>query len=304
MSIKIKQSILRNLEAIREKTFTETNIKELLIDVRERIHGLPILKDICDFIAHPTRDKGICSNDVELFYIKMKNVFISNAGATKFDMKKIDKRVFEILFEHGLQKFNEEILLEKAGLTKKDFEYLRNYNYKKKGSWVLLKRSKEINKLLNGMNTLCGTLITQSVFSEEELIREFISGIELVVKSLNIEDSITGTLLDNREDIITCLMALLHNAHFKLYDGNIATCLLTASNDQLNNEEVSCLGLTFVIPFQISIEQGGGESRIMFPLLKSTIRALSYVDNLPKDPIVFLKEINTIRKDGILKLSE
>ena len=42
----------------------------------------------------------------------------------------------------------------------------------------------------------------------------------------------------------------------------------------------------------------------MFPLFKSTVRALSYVDNLPKDPAGFLKEIYAIRKDGILRLSE
>lgn len=71
-SVKVLESVRKNLLAWANNTFTESTVKELLIDVREHVRwlvaraakeGTPLpdrhlLLDICDFVAHPVKQQG------------------------------------------------------------------------------------------------------------------------------------------------------------------------------------------------------------------------------------------------------
>jgi len=67
ISIKTKTSINSHLDKIKNDTFQEVDIKLLLIDIREHIREETLLRELADFIAHPSRTRGI-------FNKKLKNI--------------------------------------------------------------------------------------------------------------------------------------------------------------------------------------------------------------------------------------
>ncbi len=60
--LKIKQRIIE----IENGTFDEDGVKLLLIEIREKLKGETFLKEICHFVAHSDRDKGICHKKVDI----------------------------------------------------------------------------------------------------------------------------------------------------------------------------------------------------------------------------------------------
>ena len=94
-SIKTKLSIQKNLESILKNEFTETNIKELLLDIREFISNNTILRDMADFMAHPTRDKGLCHSDIDLIHTKLK--FTIPKNPEKLDIVNIPDKLYNTL---------------------------------------------------------------------------------------------------------------------------------------------------------------------------------------------------------------
>ena len=114
-SIKTKLSIQKNLDSIIKKEFTESNIKELLIDIREFISENAILREMADFMAHPTRDKGLCHSDIDLIYTKLK--FTVPKNAEKFNVTKIPQKLFDTLLIKGVAKIDDEDLIKNIGIN-------------------------------------------------------------------------------------------------------------------------------------------------------------------------------------------
>ena len=52
--------------------FSEDDVKLFLIEIREELSTEKFLREICDFVAHPKRNRGICHSRVDSRYAKMK----------------------------------------------------------------------------------------------------------------------------------------------------------------------------------------------------------------------------------------
>lgn len=52
--------------------FSEDDVKLFLIEIREELITQKFLREICDFVAHPKRSRGICHSRVDSRYAKMK----------------------------------------------------------------------------------------------------------------------------------------------------------------------------------------------------------------------------------------
>ncbi len=60
ISIKVKNSIIAQLDKIKNDTFQEEDIKELLRDTRPMIREESLLRELADFFSHPEgTDRGI-----------------------------------------------------------------------------------------------------------------------------------------------------------------------------------------------------------------------------------------------------
>lgn len=112
LSRKIKISISRNLKSLIDKTYTETIIKELLIDLREivgeliKAKGTTIpdpknskqklieFRDICDCIAHSNRDHGVLEVNIRNHTEKIACA-LNNGNKAWSEVSKVDGYITE-----------------------------------------------------------------------------------------------------------------------------------------------------------------------------------------------------------------
>ncbi|MCG8409961.1 MAG: hypothetical protein MI739_01615 [Bacteroidales bacterium] len=67
--------IIQRIKKIENGTFDEDDVKLLLIEIREKLKGETFLREVCHFVAHSDRDKGICHKKVDVRYAKFKFVY-------------------------------------------------------------------------------------------------------------------------------------------------------------------------------------------------------------------------------------
>lgn len=101
LPIKIHKSIYENYKLIKTNQYTETNIKELLIDLRfvatttkRSFKNSPFEKDInefidfCNFIAHPIKDRGFIAKRIIENIVLLEESLINPNGLIQFENEK------------------------------------------------------------------------------------------------------------------------------------------------------------------------------------------------------------------------
>ena len=241
-NIKLKTSLNRFFEKVRQQSFDEYDVKILLIDIREFIRGQTFLREVADSIAHPERNKGICHKAVDSRYARMKMVKI---GAHEFannnefennkdkperyftdkilgyiNPRKISVRDFDLFVRNSLEDIDQSLFIKYYKLDRKDIRNLINKCYQKKKGYYELKKSvtgrkflilEDILKFLRGTVTPKGAVTSDAL--KIDLRNAFnrinrLPGFNLSIKE--IEQSL--------ESIIVCILALLHDCTFIMYD--------------------------------------------------------------------------------------
>ena len=219
-------------------------------------------------------DDQLLSEDILKIQDKIKNeedLSDFMLGGTSTD--KIESNLFQILYKDGLDDLPEEHLIKYSGLNKREAEKFLKENYTKEDGYYylnvlktekmisLLKTlpkdnsekerdleysiiagKKLIKKIRNKVDSLQkiirGTIYYSSVFDSSDLIDEFRSNFKIVLKEFNIKSKHIKTIENNIDEILLCLMTLLHDSTFKLYDNNIASVKLCSYLDnQVYNEK-------------------------------------------------------------------
>lgn len=148
ISIKQKTSIKSELDAVKNETFSEGDIKMLLIDIRESIREETLLREFADFVAHPNRDKGIFNKTLNARYIKLKLIDeqhkkldseqqkkikterqLSDFLLGGISINKVEKKLFEILFYDGLNDISDRLFEDHYRLTKTQVQKLVSDSY-------------------------------------------------------------------------------------------------------------------------------------------------------------------------------
>lgn len=300
-SVKTKFSIQKNLESILKKEFTETNIKELLMDIREFISNNTILRDMADFMAHPTRDKGICHTDIDLIHTKLK--FTLPENAEKLDIVNIPEKLYNTLLKYGVEKINDEDFFKGVGIKKRKFQEILKKNYKLRNKKAILENRFMFNEMIKGINYLIGNIEIKSVFSQKEFIDELKSAIEILQEEFKIIGDYSKAIEDNSNDIMICLISLLHDAKITLFNNEVGKLYISLipNKDLIEKKTFNEILVGLFARFEI---EKGSHMDIAYGIIETKAKASDYIENFEFDEKkgFELAEIVTSRKKSKLIL--
>lgn len=324
MNNKLISSINRVFQKFDSQTFDEYDIKLLLIDIREFLKEETFLREVSDFVAHPERNKGICHQATDSRYARMKMAkiggkrlidekiwennldkpegFFSDQILNYIDPKKISTTDYRLFVQNSLTDIKEELLIENYKLTKKDIQKILDNCYSKNnGHYILKPLSKKSFLLLDDLlKFLRGTITTQGVVTQVEITRDLKSAIKKLNKLSGF--SLNVNLIDEViEPVIVCIIALLHDSDFIMYDNHKAKSFLSIHGQNLDTEIHPPKFDYFTLTLMIDADS------FIFPILTTNIRYENYIEstidpetlNLQRVPWVFTKRI-----EGKLKLAE
>ena len=248
---KIQSSISGHLSAISDGSFDENTVKLLLVDLREVVAHTSCLKEICHFIAHPERDKGLFHNKILSRYERIKyiqeifekldfkaakpgmqfeDLFFQQAGDEFYE--RIAKRYFEIVFIDGLDDFEDSFYNLVFKCSKDVIAKIISQSYKKKDDHYLL-RSKDLPNIKKIMSILHTSIQFRPILTEKEFIGELVQAILRVLPQLDLEMECFDNLLLQAEDIFACVLCLLHDFNFVHRADIIGRSFLSISKDKL-----------------------------------------------------------------------
>lgn len=237
-------------------------------------------------------------------------------GAVNND--KVDAKLFQILYHDGLEDLSEGHLMQYTGLNKKQAEKFFREHFIKKDNYYHSKASlleqklaflndiprknndndqaveqtiREgtglVNKMRGSADLICGVVRGavqySSVFDSKALGDDFQNNFKEVLKKFDIDLSYSQHISDRLDNILLCLMALLHDAAFEFYDKNQAKVYLcyyfgkeadshpsdSAGKEQLFQNGVLALYITYKYH----------DSTTSCPMFVSDLKISDYIDS-------------------------
>jgi hypothetical protein len=233
-------------------------------------------------------------------------------------VEKIESKLFEILYYDGLEDLPESHLQQYTGLNKNEVRNLFKQYYNKREGYYYLTTNKtenllrtiknqttdkydpEIdidaaNKLANAedlikkiksridgiQKVVRGAIYYNSVFDTATLRQEIEIAILDIVNHFNIDIRFVEIVKNKIDDILLCIMALLHDSKFVFYDKNIARaflCLYTEWNSKPADDKLSEKDNMFqkgVLALYITYKSG--EKTTSIPLFVSKLAMKKYI---------------------------
>src|ERR1035437_7434593 len=280
------QLIKQRISLVEIGSFDEDDIKLLLIEIREKLKGETFLREICDFIAHSNRNQGICHKKVDVRYAKLKLVdentekiltpefieknktkpesFFTDVMLNYIQSEKIERNLFELLIISGIDDIEDNLFTKYYQLNRKQVKRLITKAYKLDNGNYIPKSTLSktqfafIDDLLKFIR---GTVTGKPAFTEKEIINDFIVGLKRLSSEIGYQADIEK-IKKSSADLIICIISLLHDSTFKLFDGNIGTGFM--SLHPRNNEPEICLM--------------SNSGKYTFPLITTKIKASDYID--------------------------
>lgn len=252
-SVKLRNSIIEKLDAIKGASFDETTIKGLLIDIREYIRGAAILRELADFIAHPKRDRGISHKLLNSRYAKLSLVEeqmkkldenngwenvktewdYSNAVLCSISTDRIESRLFKILFVDGIEDVSEGHLKKYYKMGRKEILKMLENSYFESDGFHILKNLKNRAVIDDILKFIRGAVSGKAAFSESSLVKDFDQAIKMTITKFDIEPSYMAAINGHINDILLCIISLLHDARLTFYDGHEARIFLGAVDGRI-----------------------------------------------------------------------
>lgn len=334
MSIKIKQALTESFKKIESNDFDEDTIRTLLIVSREYLSFEGLVRELAHFIAHPKRDRGIFHKKVNARYAKLKLVDeqISNTSISKANIStdeelsnfllegisvdRIESKLFDILYQNGLDDIPESQLIKYTGLTKIDAKKILHESYIKIDNYYYLKvlktekmisllkessvndlSEKDLKTIEHGheliqrtrknidslQKVIRGTISFDSVFQTNDLQNDFKVNFENVLNQFDIDSEYIKIIENNMSEILLCLMTLLHDSKFVFFDKNLANvyiCSYYPNDNSKQNEVTDSINQTIydygVLALYINYEFQGKSNA--HPLFVSDILIKDYID--------------------------
>ncbi|WP_370425292.1 hypothetical protein [Tenacibaculum dicentrarchi] len=265
-------NIIRRIKAIENSTFTEDDIKLLLIEIRERLKKNRFLTEICHFVAHSERDKGICHKKIDVRYAKLKFIeenkdkperFFTDIILDFIKTEKIEKSLFELIILRGIDDLENEMYSKYYKTNKKRVKSLIINSYELVKENYLIKESidrKEFLYIDDLLKFIRGTVTGKPAFYSHDIKNDFIRAI----KKLSVELKHTLNIKEfnkNIDDVILTIITLLQDAQFKLFDGEIGHSFM-ALHPNDNGSEIYLIGKT---------------GKFSMPLIGTNLKAKKYI---------------------------
>ena len=279
-------NIVRRIKTIENSTFTEDDIKLLLIEIRERLKKNRFLTEICHFVAHSERDKGICHKKIDVRYAKLKLLeentqakltkefirenkdkperFFTDKMLDFIKTEKIEKSLFELVILGGIDDLENTMYSKYYKTNKKRVKVLVTNAYKLVNGYYLIKENidrKEFLYIDDLLKFIRGTVTGKPAFYSHDIKNDFIRAIKKLSIELNHDLNIKG-LNKNIDDVILTIITLLQDAQFTLFDGKIGRSFMVLHPNE-NGSEIYLMGET---------------GKFSMPLIGTNLKAKKYLD--------------------------
>lgn len=282
--------LFETLKRIENDTFDERDIKLLLIEIRDLLKNESFLREVADFIAHPERERGLCHVTINSRYAKMKFnnegtqrllddgtfaknsdkpfSFFSNQILDYIQTERIKRDLFDIIIREGLEEIPDDLFLQHYKINKDKVRAIVTSSYVKSNGYYQVKPKIKGNDFLlldNLLKFIRGTITGISAFNEKDLKLDLLSGITRIIETLQIEIGI-DEIVSQFDNIIVCIISILHESTFRMFDGTVATAYMTVSRaDALEENITQYLSLNIQTP------------NFSFPLISTDILVKKYV---------------------------
>ncbi len=286
MQTKIYKNIEDRIKKIEQDSFVEDDIKLFLIEIRDFLKDEFFLKEICDFVAHPKRNKGICHKRIDSRYGKQKFMkeasdkmheedffnkhkdkpwsFFSEKILSYIHTERINKQLFEIIIKEGVEEIDDYLFEENYGINKNKVKKIINTSYKKeKDDYVLNKNIQGEKKLFidDLLKFIRGTFTGKAAFNQKDIEHQLLSSLNRISNKISYPICLK-TIQQNLDNVIVCILCVLHEAIFTLFDKSTAKSFLSVDKDT-NNETVLSLRAT--------------ASNFSFPIISTSIKVDTYL---------------------------
>jgi hypothetical protein len=221
-----RRSIVNNIKKIDASTFTEIDIKTLLIDIRELVNPKSFTKELCHFIAHPGRDKGLCYEEINLRAITAKqSVVETKIFRSSLDLITIKKDLYELLFIAGLRKWKSH-QFPSGGKNKSDESSTRDfisklYTLNKKDNSYTLNDLARLNEVTEIVEDILSGFRLGLFIDTNDIISTLNEDIKEIYRKHITGSRYCDSILNHRDDIIICLFTLFQDSQFKIFDGSV-----------------------------------------------------------------------------------
>ena len=291
MNYKRKIYLNNSFKKLENNSFDENDIRLLLIEIRELLDNESFLKEVCHFIAHPDRDKGICHSRINSRHAKMKfskegmenlkknGVFENNKDKSweffsekilsYINTNKIEKKLFEIIIKEGIEEIDDEMFLKFYKISKTEVKNFVLKFYKIEKGFYILKTEiseKEYKLLDDLLKFIRGTITGKSAFNQKDLETELLQGIERISNNEKLTINIE-MIKESFESIVVCIISILHEANFILFDNSIAKSYLTLT--KVNPTEK---GETLYLSLHANADN------FSFPIISTKINSEKYIN--------------------------
>ena len=293
MNSKASIKFQKRLETIEKDSFDEDDIKLLLIEIRDFLQGESILREICDFIAHPKRNQGICHKRIDSRYAKQafakkrtdeltnEKVFQNNLDKPwsffsdkildYIDTNKIERKLFETIIKEGIEEIDDELFQQHYGLSKNEVRSIvsrfytldRNEYYLKEG--LSEKSYLFIDDLLKFIR---GTFTGKSAFDQAEIEKDILNAIDRLTKKLAINIDLNN-IKKHLQDIVVCILCIVHDTDFVLFDKKIGKSYMSIHPAKDN----SAFNLGLVV----------NTDNFIFQVISTSIDIKSYVEKIDNE---------------------
>lgn len=282
-------SVRASLKRIKERSFTEADVRTVLIEMRE--HAGPLIREVGDLIAHPQRDRGVTFSYL-IHCLSRMTMFVKYLGT--------DKIPFPV--DGSCDWWLKDWLLSQAG----DFD-----DREIKGS--LSVKRKQIKREIEGyfppkpfpdrlskpcdqrlvdiINFLCTRIKSQPAFPYSQTRKEVQ---DLLI---NVGLPVDSALID---DFVVCICMLFHGSKFILPNGSKGECEFcieprppeVTERDGRQYAILSPHG-SFGVNATADVAHSPKGLRVSFPLIDTAIQTDDYVD----DALIKVDEHNIRRID-------
>ncbi|UOQ75091.1 hypothetical protein [Hymenobacter cellulosilyticus] len=228
---KQRASVLNNVKAIDQACFDEKHIKDLLIDLREFVGPKSIIRELGHFIAHYQRDSGKYHAELSLRVASKK--FLSPKGQKRvidydIDFTTLPKDLYDIIFNHGLNQVNKLAPHILQPFNKKIINTMLIDKYTKNKDYYVINDVRYVTAFREIAKKCLSLFVNKPVFSYKQMIHSMDNEIKQFYSEYMAGVKYSSSIKKNANDVLLCIMSLLQDAHFNLFDGSTAKFQLIA----------------------------------------------------------------------------
>lgn len=323
------EDTIRTLLMVSRENITEGLIKELahFIAHTERSKGMFHKKVNSRYAKYKLTSDQVQKTDVNELMQKIKTEDeLSDFMLGGVSVEKIEAKLFDILYSDGLDDLPESHLIQYTGFKRTEVKEFLKRSYEKKNGFYYLttvltenligalrslplskynpaqhlemaanmrtaeNAAKKIKSTMDRIQKVVrGAIFFNSVFETDTFKSEMVTTFSQVIQKFSIDKKYIKHLKDKSDDILLCIMTLLHDCKFTFYDKNEARTFLcfylTYNAEEAKQPEYDVSKALYnkgVIALYLS-----GEHTITFPLFVSDLPIRNYLpyDVYMKNPL-------------------